>query len=63
MAENLGDLARNQLEPLTTVAKLWTVERGDLISSLALSSIGGAFPKCKCSIGDKRRSSLTIHAT
>ena len=45
------------------MAKPWTVERGDLISSLALYSIGDAFPMCKCSIDDRRRSSLTIHAT
>ena len=53
MAEKPGDLARDQLEPSTTVAKLWTVKRGDLISSLALSSIGDAFPKCKSLIADK----------
>ena len=63
MAGKPGDLARDQLEPSTTVSKPWTVERGHLILSLALSSIGGAFPKCKCLINDKRRSSLTIHAT
>ena len=54
MAEKPGDLARDQLEPSTTVAKPWTVERDDLISSLALYSIGGAFPKCKSLIADKR---------
>ena len=42
MAGKSGDLARDQLEPWTAVAKPWTVERGDLISSLALSSIGSA---------------------
>ena len=70
MAEKPGKLARDQLEPWTVLAKPWTVvvkpwtvERGDLISGLALSSLGGTFPKCKCLIGDKRRSLLTIHAT
>ena len=55
MAEKPGDSTRNQLELSKIVAKPWTVEWGDLISSLALASIGGAFPKCKSSIADKRR--------
>ena len=54
MAEKPGDPTRDQLGPSMTIAKPWTVERGDLISSLALASIGGAFPKCKSSIADKR---------
>ena len=55
MAEKLGDSMRDQLEPSMIVAKPWTVKWGDLISSLALVLIGGAFPKCKSSIADKRR--------
>ena len=62
MAEKPGDLARDQLELSTTVAKSWSVERGDLMYNLTLSLNGGAFPKCISLIADKRRSSLTIHA-
>ena len=54
MAEKLGDSMRDQLEPSMIVAKPWTVEWGDLISSLALASLGGAFPKCKSLIADER---------
>ena len=66
MAEKPGDSTRDQLEPSMIVAKLRTVEWGNLISSLALALIikliGGTFPKCKSLIADKRLSSLTIHA-
>ena len=48
MAEKPGDLARDQLELSMTVTKPWTVERGELKSSLALSLIGGTFTKCNC---------------
>ena len=52
MAEKPGDSIRDQLEPSMSVAKPWAVKWGDLISTLA--SIGGAFPKCKSLITDKR---------
>ena len=54
MAEKPGNSTRDQLEPSMIVAKQWTVEWGDLILSLALASLGGAFPKCKSLIADKR---------
>ena len=42
MAEKPGYFVRNQLEPWATVAKPWVTDRRDLVSSLVLSSIGGA---------------------
>ena len=60
--KKLGDLARDQSEPWAAVERswaavelLWATEPSDLISSLALSSIGGAFPKCCYFVETKRR--------
>ena len=51
--KKLGDLVRDQSEPWAAVERPWAIELRDLLSSLTLSSIGGAFPKCKCSVENK----------
>ena len=42
LTEKPGDFVRNQLETWAAVGKPWVTDRRDLMSSLALSSIGGA---------------------
>ena len=54
LAEKPGDLVRDQSEPWAAVGRPWGIKLRDLVSSLALFLIGGAFPKCKCSVENKK---------